>query len=254
MRYRAGESARAHSIFTRSMEGRRYNSGIVLRDGYRISHPRIRYYFSAGFCSFPYYHHTYDPGLVFWSPFSYYYNVCPPYIYRHRTFYRPPSFFYVEVPVYVGNDCRGYDSDLDDYYLNRSYYDLDERDRELRQAIDALRESFRYGAIEPLVELTHPDVRIAIFRKGKYEYTVEPNDFLDMTRDAMRATDTISYDLYRFKKRAAGVYVVSGRHTYRNRDGEKRTVYVSYVIERLNGRWVLTQVGTAPDRIQEPRD
>ena len=255
VRYRGSDSRpnRGHDVFTRSAEGRRYNSGIVLREGYRFSNPRLRTYFSHGYSYFPYYCPTYDAALVFYSPYSYYYGCYPSYIYRHRTYYRRPAIIYIEVPIYTGNDCRGYDSDLDDYYLNRSHYDLDDRDRDLRQATDALREAFRYGSIEPLVEITDPGVRIAIFRKGNYEYSVEPNDFLDMTRDAMRATDTISFDLYRFKRRATGVYVISGKHVYRNREGERRTVYVSYVVERLNSRWVLTQVGTAPDRIQEPR-
>ncbi len=255
VRYRAGDNRpnRGHDVFTRSAEGRRYNSGIVLREGYRISNPRLTHYFSHGYSYFPYYCPTYDASLVLYSPYSYYYGCYPSYIYRHRTFYRRPALIYIEIPVYAGNDCRGYDNDLDDYYLNRSHYDLDERDRDLRQATDALREAFRYNSIEPLVEITDPGVRIAIFRKGNYEYSVEPNDFLDMTRDAMRATDTISFALYRFKRRAAGVYVISGKHIYRNREGERRTVYVSYVVERLNSRWVLTQVGTAPDRIQEPR-
>ena len=254
LRYRGGLDNRGHDVFTRSMEGRRFNNGIVLREGGYITNPRIRTYFSTGFCYFPYYYHTYNPSLVYWSPYSYYYGSCPPYFYRHRAFYRPPSLIYIEVPVYVGNDCRGYDSDLNDYYLNRSQYDLDTRDRELRQATDALREAFRYSSIEPLADITDPGVRISIFRRGKYEYTIEANDFLDMTRDAMRATDTISFDLYRFKQRSSGVVVVSGKHVYRNGDGERRTVYVSYVLERLNGRWILTQVGTAPDRIEEPRN
>src|SRR5207249_1659114 len=122
----------------------------------------------------------------------YYYGLCAPYIYRHRCYNRPPSYVYIEVPIYAGDTCRGYDSELNDYYLNRNHYDYDERDRELTQSIDALREAFRYNNIEPLTEITDSQVRISIFRQGKYEYSIEPNDFLDMTRDAMRSTDTIT--------------------------------------------------------------
>ena len=245
---------RARDLFTRSMEGRRYENGLVLRPGGYVSYPGLRPYFPHAYSYYPYYCPTFSASLVFYSPYSYYYGVCPPYIYRRHCYYRPPSYVYIEVPVYLGSVSRGYDGDLDDYYLSRSSYELDARDREsgLDRAVDALHEAFRYNSIESLVDITDPGVRIAVFRKGKYEYSLDSGDFLDMTRDAMRTTDTIQFDLYRVRRRASGVYVVSGRHIYRNRDGERRTVYVSYVLERLRGRWILTQVGTSPDRIQEP--
>lgn len=244
---------RAQDIFTRSAEGRRYQHGIVLRQGGYIENQRIRYYFGHGYSYYPYYCPTYDYAVVYYSPFSYYYGVCPPYIYRRHCHYRPPSLVYIEVPVYVNNVSRGYDSDLDDYYLSRNNYYYDDRnlDRALARAIDDLREAFRNCDINLLAELTDPKVHIAVYRRGTYEYSLSPNDYLDMTRDMMRTTETIDFDLYRVRRRARDVYVVSGKHVYRNRDGDRRTVYVSFVLERLRGRWTLTQVGTAPDRIQD---
>jgi len=244
---------RAQDIFTRSAEGKRYQHGVILRQGGYIDNRRIRIYFPHGYAYYPYYCPTYDYGVVFYSPYYYYYGVCPPYIYRRHCYYRPPAVIYIEVPVYVNNVSRGYDSDLDDYYLSRNdyYYDDQYRDRTLNRAIDNLRDAFRDSNIDLLAELTDPNVRIAVFRRGKYEYTLEANDYLDMTRDMMRTTETIDFDLYRVRRRARDVYVVSGKHVYLNRDDEKRTVYVSFVLERLQGRWVLTQVGTAPDRIED---
>lgn len=243
---------RAQDIFSKSSEGRHYNNGAVLRAGGYISHDRIRYYFPWGYSYYPFYCPTYDYGSVFYSPYSYYYGCAPSYVYQKRCFYTSPSLIYIEAPTYVGSDCRGYDSDLDDYYLSRNDYRFEaDRDRDLDRAIDDIRDAFRLGSVEPLVNLTEPDVRIAIFRRGKYEYSLSPNDYLDMTRDALRATETIQFDLYRVRRRATGVYVVSGKHVYLSRESQRRTVYVSFVLERLHGRWILTQVGTAPDRIQE---
>ncbi|MEP6755986.1 MAG: nuclear transport factor 2 family protein [Chthonomonadales bacterium] len=107
--------------------------------------------------------------------------------------------------------------------------------------------------INTLAELVDPNVKISIFRKGKYEYSLNSNDYLDMTRDMLKSTETITIDLYRFHKRANGVMVISGKHVYLDRDNRERTVYVSFVMERIGGRWTLTQAGTAPDRIDEPR-
>ncbi len=240
---------RALDIFTRSTEGRRYNNGIVLRGGSYYSNNYPRPYFSSGYCYYPHYASTFDVSISFFSPY-YYYDPCPRYIYRRQCFYTPPSLIYIEVPIYVGDEARGYDSDRDDYYLSRNYR-YEDREPGLDRAIDDIRESFRSGNIEPLVQLTDPQVRIAIFHKGKYEYSLAPSDYLDMTRDALHTTDTIALDLYRVRKRAAGVFVVSGRHEYRDREGRHRVVFVSFVLERLYNRWTLTQVGTSPDRIRE---
>lgn len=243
---------RAYDIFTRSQEGRIYRHGITLRPGTYVTNFHIRRYFPHRYVYYPYYCPTYDVAIAYYSPYSFYFGVFPSYIYRRHCYYRPPARVYVEFPIYINGYARGYDDDKDDYYLSRrSYDDYYRREAGLEPAIDDLRAAFRYGNIELLVNLTDPNVRIAIFRRGKYEYSLNTNDYLDMTRDAMRAIDTIQFDLYRIRQRAEGVYVVSGKHVYRNPEGERRTVYVSFVLERLSGRWVITQVGTAPDRIQE---
>lgn len=247
------ERNRAHDIFTRSSEGRRYNNGIVLHEGIHYSQPYFQRYHSSSSFFFGFYSPAFSFSTCYYSPYSYYYDVCPPYIYRSHCFYYPPPVVYIEVPIYVGGTSYGYDSDRDDYYLSRGNYSFDEQEREsgLDRAVDDIREAFRFGNIEPLVQLTDPNIKISVFRKGKYEYSMSANDYLDMTRDMLRTTETVKFDLYRVRRRAAGVYVVSGRHEYNDRDGRHRTVYVSFVLERVYSRWTLTQVGTAPDRIQE---
>jgi hypothetical protein len=238
-----------YDVFTRSREGRNYNNGIVLRSGTNYRDHYFARYFRNDFYYFPHYSSGFSLSLNFFSPYSYYYGVCPPYIYRNYGYYYPPTYVYVDVPVYSGNDWRGYRDDRDD----RDYRDdvRDFREDGLDTATDDLREAFRSNDINPLVNLTDPNVKIAVFLKGKYEYSLNANDYLDMTRDMLQTTDTVQFDLTRFHKRAAGVYVISGKHVYTDKEGNKRTVYVSFVVERLNGRWTLTQVGTAPDHIQE---
>ena len=225
--------------------------GIELRRGGYIPYRDVRYYFSSGYSSYPYYYPRFEFSVAYYSPYSFYYGFCPPYIYRRHTYYGPPSVVYIEVPIYVNNEYRGYDRDYDDYYLNRNrnYDAYDVHDRNLDRAVADIEEAFRYNDIERLVFLTDPSVRISIFLRGKYEYSMDSRDYLDLTRDAMRTIDTIDFDLYRVRRRSADVYVASGRHVYRSRDGQKRTVYVSFVLERIDGRWVITQAGTAPDRV-----
>jgi hypothetical protein len=68
------------------------------------------------------------------------------------------------------------------------------------------------------------------------------------------STETLQFDLERIRRRSTDVYVVSGKQVYLNRDNKRRTVFLSFVLERVHGRWTVTQVGTAPDRIEEPRN
>lgn len=253
----APQRDRARDIFTRSREGRYYNNGVQLRRGYYTPYREVGFYY-PNYVFYPYYCPTYTPSAVYFSPYSFYYGVCAPYIYRRHAYYAYPSTIWIDIPIYVNNEYRGWGDDRrsrDDYYLNRSadYYDPDSvADPSLRDALDDIHDAFRYGSIEHLINLVDPELKVAVFLKGKYEYSVASNDYLDMTRDAMRNMDTIQFDFTRLRKRAMNVYVASGKHVYRNRDGQTRTVYVSFVLEKLRDRWTITQIGTSPDRIQEP--
>jgi hypothetical protein len=244
---------RALDIFTRSAEGRRYANGVYLRNGVQISSPVIRRYFPQPYCSYPYYYPTYVPAVAFYSPYSSYYGVCPPYITQRHTYQAPPVVVYIDVPVYRDDQWRGYEDDLDEYYLDRRYARNDTWyvDGELRRAVEGIETAFRDQSIGELVDVTDPSVHIAVFRQGKYEYSLSASDYLDMTRDMMRSTDTVEFRLDRVRRRTDGVYVASGVHTYRDPDRRNRTVYVCFALERILGHWVITQVGTAPDRIED---
>lgn len=241
---------RGRDIFTRSYEGRHYDNGVTLRSATYVTNTRINYYFVDRRCYFPHYVPSYSVGYAYYSPYSFYFGVLPAYIDRTYCIYRPPVTIFVDTPIYVD---RVYRVREDDYYSERDFRDaIDRAPAGLERAVDDIREAFRYGNINPIVDLTDPGVKVAIFRQGKYEYSLETNDYLDMTRDALRTTETVSFDLTRVRRRSEGVYSISGKHVYVNRDGERRAVYMSFVLEYLRGRWTLTQVGNSPDRIQEP--
>jgi hypothetical protein len=239
----------ARDIFTRSAEGRRYARGIALRPAYRYSDTHFGLYFPHGYCYYPHYSHTYVSFSVIVSPYHFYYGICPPYIRRDYVYYRPPRVVYIEVPVYVGNAYYGYDDSS--YYLDSGSWWRDDRstDPAVRRAIEDLEDAFRYSDINRLVNLTDPDTDIAIFTRGQYQYSLRPNDYLDMTRDFMVGADTLRFDVFRVRRRSSDVYNLTAKHTYRGRDGATRVVYLSFVLERVYRDWVITQVDTAPDRL-----
>ncbi len=239
----------ARDIFTRSAEGRRYDRGIALRPATRYTQTQFRLYFPHGYCYYPHYSHTYVSLEVIASPYHFYYGVCPPYIHRRYVYHRPPRVVYIEIPVYVGDRYYGYGDGS--YYLNSGGWWRDDRSFEpaLRRAVEDLEDAFRYSDINRLVYLTDAGADIAVFSRGKYEYSLSANDYLDMTRDFMVGADTVWFDVFRVRRRSADVCNLSAKHVYRARDGETRVVYLSFVLERIRDDWVITQVDTAPDRL-----
>ncbi|MCX6362543.1 MAG: hypothetical protein NT029_22345 [Armatimonadetes bacterium] len=242
---------RARDLFTRSNEGRRYDHGINLRPASRTTINFFFGFFPDHYHYYPYYCPTFVQSDVFFSPFHYYYGFCPPWIYRRHVIYGAPRVIYVESPIYVGDECRGWD-DEDEYYLTRnSWANLREADADgLRYAADDIEDCFRNADINLLAGLTDPDVRIAIYQRGRYQYSLAADDYLDLTRDAIRNIDTVAFDLTRVRRRGNGVYTLSGIHVYRDKGGDRRKVFVSMAVERVQGRWTLTQVDTAPDRLE----
>lgn len=241
----------SRSAFTRSPAGRRYDNGIALREATRSADRHWERYFPERTYSFPHYRtSSVSVGVVF-SPFYWYGGVCPPYIDRAYVFFGRPSVVYIDVPIYVDHVWHGYRGagDDDDYYLVRSADTRWRDDRELKRAVYDIEDAFTNSDIELLAPLTDAKTKIAIFSKGKYEYSLEPNDYLDMTRDFMRSTDTVSFAAYRVHFRTSGVYQVFAKHSYKDKDGKTRTVYLCMVLQKIDGRWTLTQIDTSPERI-----
>jgi hypothetical protein len=244
---------RARDIFTRSVEGRRYDNGIVLRPGTTIIRGGVGSYFPGGVSFFGGWYNTPVAG-TYWSPYGFYSGM-PVWVQPSTVIYAPPAAVYIENRVYDDPYDRSRRA-LDDYYLNRR--DGDNRPRrqrpedrytaELDRAVEDLREAFRTNNIQPLVKLTDPAVRISVVKEGKYQYTLSADEYLDITRDMLRTTDTIDFEVYDVERKADTVAVVTIRHTYTTGDNRDRTVYTCFALERLLGRWTLTQVGTAPAR------
>jgi len=205
-------------------------------------------YFPHRYCYYPHYSTTYWGVDVVVSPYHFYFGTFPGYIHRRYVYCRAPRVVYIEVPIYVGGVYRGYRDD--DYYLNSVWWRDDGAiDSSVRRAVEDLEDAFRYSDIEKLTNLTDPNTDISVFTQGRYQYSLKANDYLDMTRDFMRSTDTKTFDVFRVKRRSNSAYTLSAKHVYRGRDGETHTVYLSFALERIGQYWTITQVDTSPERL-----
>ena len=228
------------SRFTRSGEGRRFDNGVTLRRSVPLSDRRLDTYFPSRTHSYPYYRPTRAAGEVVISPFGIYASVFPEFIDRGHVFFRRPSRVLIDIFIPFGK--------RDDYYLDRRNDDTRWRnDPEVKRSVYDIEDAWRNEDIALLAPLTDPQTRIAIFSRGQYDYSIDANDYLDMTRDFMRSVQTTGFDAYRVNYRS-GAYQILAKHTYRDRDGRARTAYLTIALERIADRWTITQIDSSPDR------
>jgi hypothetical protein len=234
--------------FTQSHGNRIYDNGLELRRGTRVTASWERRYFPHGYAHFPYYRSSFIAGDAFISPFGFFFGVCDPFIAASCCNYYPPSVMYIDVPLYNGSTCIGYSPDPTGNWLDSPDLNLEEPG--LSSALDELSETFQGGNVDALASLISPNVSIAVYLQGKYKYSLAANNYVDLTRDAIQNTHMDSFDLTDLRERSPNVFCAAGKQVYTDRNGGTRSVYVSFVLQDYGGQWTLTQVGTAPDRIQ----
>ena len=226
--------------------------------------------FPGGVGNYPYYVPDFIPGGAYFSPYSYYAQSAPGYILADTVYVAPPQVIYVPVPVYADGSYRGFQrTDIDDYYLNRAPKQDDEptvggkdgagqnpqanapkQERLIDKAAADIAKAWKSGDIQTLSAYIDPAAKISIYLRGKYQYSLDARDYLDLTRDALTATKTVRFEMDAPVRKERGVYLLTGRHVYQNKDGAERTVYVNYALELKDDKYWITQVGSAPDRVE----
>lgn len=231
-------------IFTQTSNGRVYDNGVRLRKARPVTSGWEKRYFHKGRYHFPYYRERFSRNVTFISPFGFYYGVCPPYISSAVCNYYPPAVEFVDVPVYNGNNCVGFEDTGEQNFLNDP--NLEAEEPGLANAVDELRATFQDGNINALVTLIDPNTSIAIYERGQYKYSMSGDDYLDLTRDAIKSTPTVQFSIDYLHQTSPTSFTASGRHVYRDGYGNEQTMYVSFVLQDISGQWTLTQVETAP--------
>jgi|GEM_PF-1921731 len=137
---------------------------------------------------------------------------------------------YYGVPVRVSDD---------DYYLaSRAHSGLD-------YTLSDIRNSWIDGRADLIENHVQDDQSIAVLLDGKYDYSIEAKDYIQMTTDAIDATKTISFTWETVRKRTDGDYTAFGKHTYKNSEGDTKIVYVSYTLSRATSTYYIAEVGSS---------
>ncbi len=183
---------------------------------------------------FSYYCYDYRPTMCYPSPYCFYYDYYPPYVFYHRVTVipRPVSRVYVEVPVFV-------------YRSSSDYYLTNPADKSLWAVLRNVQLAWERSDVERMMQYVDRNGNVDIYLHDEYTYSVNRLDYYEMTLDAMLAIKTKTFDFDRVNRVDNWRYEANGTHVYTDRYGTLKTVYITYTFERRGSQWFITAVGTS---------
>ncbi len=168
---------------------------------------------------------------------------------RIRTILTPVPIFREKVLTGWKNlGVKNYDSDRN---LSENAYRLGDDDpgAALSLAVRDITESWRTGDVEPLSKHLLRKTRLAIILNGNYQYSMDAGDFLSLTRTALSSASDLQFISDHLIRKSDKTFVLTGRHLFKDKSGEDRTVYFSYVLQLSGDIYLISQLSTAPDRL-----
>lgn len=84
--------------------------------------------------------------------------------------------------------------------------------------------------------------KIAILLDGSYDYSVDSDDYYNMTNDAIDQMDTVGFVWESARQRTDGNYTAFAKHTYVDDSNTQHSVYVSYTLDRY---YNIVEVGSS---------
>ncbi len=213
----------------------------VYPDRHFFNYYYVEYRFGGIRFSYYYYSVRPEPYLVCFAPYYYYYPL-PPFVMAHRVIYNPPvRRIIVEAPVFLDAP----------YYLERSNPNFSSEQRDRQQVLNDLRSMWLLRDASILQRYVRPGSQIAVYLDGKYAYSVDAEDYLQMTRDAFLAVKTEQIRFTRVTKRGENELLFRGEHRYiDDATGNLRVVYISYTLVKVDGRWYISEVGSSANPIR----
>jgi hypothetical protein len=122
------------------------------------------------------------------------------------------------------------------------------RNRELDYTIDDLKDGFEKQDFRALERLVPDRGRIAIYRDGRYDYSIDSRDFDDLLNDLSSNANTNRYRILesRVNRDSARISAV---HEYTDQWGNRQRVYHSIYLEMERGNYVIREFGTSNYRV-----
>lgn len=216
--------------------GRQEDYRVGLRSGY--------YHYDPLWCDwfFGYRFYCWEPVFGSWfSPYYIYYSV-PGYLSFGRGYYRGFTTIIVIGNPIAWNYCgRGYNYG----YYNYSNYGYDRNYSQVDRALSDLQDAFKYSDAKLLDRLIPRYGDVEIFIDGDYAYSLNANDYYDITADLIYSVNTTSFQISEVKRISGGGYVVLARHDYVDSWNSRQSNWLTFTLREERGSYVITQAGTS---------
>jgi hypothetical protein len=181
---------------------------------------------------YPYYFS--DPGwFAFYYP-GYYPSVyslwgwCPGWVYPERVYYDPFAYVYMTpASARPQTDRVG-----------------------AERAIDDIRDAWIDSDIELLANHLSDDLDVRVYFDGNYSYTTSTDDFYGLTADTMSTTETVAMDFDQPTWVSRTEVFFTGSQIFRDPDGNRHTLYVSYRLRQLGYDWYIVGFGSSQQPIE----
>ena len=118
-------------------------------------------------------------------------------------------------------------------------------DESLNQAIDEICSVFSDMKSDAITGLLPESGQVAVFTDGKYDYSLNADDFHSMVSDNTQITPTVSFQVLSVRRDNDGEAIVRCVHTFKNEDGGMDRVYQQYRLREQEGRYVITDFMTS---------
>ncbi len=176
---------------------------------------------------YPYYaYDPYVPGGAFVASPWYRYSYLPPYLDRSHV------ITVDDYPSWNWDDWRRYD------------LDRDRDNRPVRDTVDDLRDAFEEQSTRIANRLVPEEGDVAIFNNGKYDYSLNPDDFQKMFLDGVEQSKTIRYEVEEVRTRGDEIRI-RARHEYEDSWGKEQSVVHTITLRRENGGdYVIREFGS----------
>lgn len=173
---------------------------------------------------------AFDNDLDYCKSIYFYYGYFP-YLDRMRV--------YVNHYDVVEFNTKYINSDSDEYYLAGRV------NNELDYVLSDIRKAWLDGRADILPSYVRKDQLVAVLLDGKYDYSVESDDYVQMTFDAIDQTRTVRFTWESIRQRTDGGYTAFAKHTYRDPDENEAVVYVSYTLNKIGRNYFIVEVGSS---------
>lgn len=226
----------------------------------------------SAYSGFPTYIYSPASVVVLSDPYA------PVYATGYQPFYTPSyPVVYNENTYYVGSQVRAQEITGSDDTARRAALRTAYPEGSYQAAFGDIERAWLDGNVAALQKhLRGGDVKLSVFFKGKYAYSIATSDYTQITRDAFDKISTVSFKFDRLRKAKNGDVTAYGTHVYRgtssseeaNADGTvpfstdgsgvtfdnttnaapgvEKTIAVAYTLRHQGGQWDIVAINSTP--------